>query len=171
MTIKEYIKSDLERFEPASIKSFLRWYFFPGSCVFAYQVWLRIVHGLKKRKIIKYLLGGISWLFLRHYEYKYGIHTDTNIHIGKGLQIAHGDGVYLNCSYIGDNVTIYQGVTIGSKNKHDIPRIENNVTIYAGAICVGTIVLKDGCTVGANSFVQHDVETNTTVAGVPAKTI
>lgn len=106
---------------------------------------------------------------LRHYEYKYGIHADTNIHIGKGLQIAHGDGVYLNCSYIGDNVTIYQSVTLGAKERYEIPRVEDNVTIYAGAVCVGNIILKDGCTIGANAYVQHDVEANQTVAGVPAK--
>lgn len=170
MTIKQYIVSDLERFEKASVKSFLKWYFFPGSCVFAYQVWLRIVHGLKKKQFLKYL-GGVSWLILRHYEYKYGIHVDTNIHIGKGLQIAHGDGVYLNCSCIGDYFTVYQGVTLGDKGKREIPRIENNVTIYAGAVCVGDIVLHNGCTVGANAYVQQDVDENSIVAGVPAKVI
>lgn len=154
MMLLEYIISDLERFEKANLKSFLKWYFFPGSCVFAYQVWLRIVHNLKKRKITKYTLGIGAYLIFRHYEFKYGIHVDTNIHIGKGLQICHGDGVYLNCSYIGNNFTVYQGVTLGAKKGHEIPRVGNNVTVYAGAVCCGNIVLKDGSVVGANSYVQ-----------------
>jgi len=107
-------------------------------------------------------------LVFRHYEYKYGIHINTNIPIGKGLLIVHGDGIYLNCSSIGENVTVYQNVTLGSnRGKDGIPKIEDNVTICVGAVCVGDIVLGEGCTIGANAFVNISVDAGRLAVGVP----
>ena len=117
-------------------------------------------------------MGIPAYLRLRHYEYKYGIHANTNIHIGKGLHIVHGGTVYLNCKSIGENVTVYQGVTFGSNNgSENIPIIEDNVTVYTGAVVSGKVVLHNGCTIGANAFVNRDVEANTVVGGIPAKEI
>ena len=59
-------------------------------------------------------------------------------------------------------------MTLG-KNKNGIPRIENNVTVYPGAVIVEDIVLRNHCNVGANSYVDKSVEENTTVCGLPAK--
>lgn len=52
-----------------------------------------------------------------------------------------------------------------------VPTIEDNVTIYTGAVVVGNITLHKGCIIGANAFVNKDVESNCLVAGIPAKKI
>lgn len=84
------------------------------------------------------------------------IHANTNLEIGRGLKIVHEDCIYLNCRRIGNNATIYQGVVLGANGgSANIPTFGNNVTI-----CVG-----------ANVFVNHDIEENGVVGGVPARPI
>ena len=172
-SIISYIQSDLARIvdKNPSIIDFLQWYFIPKGYTFPYIVWLRIVQILKRKKYGK-IYACIPYLIFRHYEYKYGIHTNTNICIGKGLKIYHGDGVYLNCKSIGKNFTVYQAVTFGSnKGDNNIPTVQDNVTVYPGAIICGNIVLQKGCIVGANSFVNKDVAQGCTVAGNPARVL
>lgn len=168
-TIK-YIKSDLARICNVSTPTFLRWYFFSQGSTFKHDVWFRILQATKKRKITKYTVGIIAYFFEQHYTYKYGIHANSNMEVGYGLKIVHGDGVHLNCKSIGNNFTVYQGVTLG-KDKSGIPTIQDDVTIYPGAVVVGGILVHSGAVIGANSFVNHDVPENTVVAGAPAKII
>lgn len=125
---------------------------------------------VKTVKFLKITIGFPVYLIHRHYEYKYGIHANTNIEIGKGLLIVHGDGVHLNCSKIGENFTCFQGVTLGA-NKSGIPTVGNNVTVFTNAVVVGNIHLGYGSSVGANAYVDKDVPENTVVAGIPAKVI
>lgn len=92
--------------------------------------------------------------------------------IGKRLFIDHGVGVVIGeTSIIGDDVTIYHGVTLGStkfiKGKRH-PTIENNVIIGAGAKILGNITLGDSCLIGANAVVLNDVEAHKTSVGVPS---
>lgn len=87
----------------------------------------------------------------------------TTLHHPTGIVIA-GD------AKIGENVEIYQNVTIGMKNG-GYPTIGDNVKIYAGAAIIGEVHIGDNVTVGANSVVIDDVESDTTVAGVPAERI
>jgi serine acetyltransferase len=87
----------------------------------------------------------------------------TTLHHPTGIVIA-GD------AEIGENVHIYQNVTIGNKNG-GYPTIGDNVRICAGAAIIGDVHIGDNATVGANAVVLDDVEENTTVAGVPAKKI
>lgn len=138
---------------------------------FRYVFWLRIVQEAKRKRLLKFSLGIIAYAFLRHYEFKYGIHVNSNIRIGGGLNIAHGDGVYLNCVSIGENFTVFQSAVLGASMDKGIPMVEDNVTVYAGAKIFGDIVLKNGCAIAANAVVTHDVEANSVVAGVPAKKI
>lgn len=142
--------------------------FYTGG-VFRFTVWLRIVSYIKKKKSLT-LFYPAAYLIFRHYTYKYGVHIDSNITIGKGLMIVHGDGVYVNCDRIGDSFTIYQNVTVGV-DAGGKPSIGDNVTIYPGAVVVGKIMLNNNCIVGANSFLNKTVSEGTTVAGVPAKRI
>lgn len=76
---------------------------------------------------------------------------------------------------MGNDVTIYQQVTIGSHGKkgcdRGYPIIGNKVRIYAGAKILGAIKIGDNVIIGANSVVLKDVPANTTVAGVPARII
>lgn len=145
---------------------------FHGGGVFRYIFWLRVIHVVKSNTVTKVMFGVPTYLIFRHYEYKYGIHISTNLEIGKGLKIVHGDCVYLNCKRIGNNATIFQGVTLGADGGSlNIPTICDNVTICVGAVIVGNITLYDGCTVAANAFVKHDVKEGDVVGGIPAKSL
>lgn len=174
-TLKEIIYSDLERLAPPTFKNLLRWYFFSQGSTFPHDIWFRILQYCKKRKIQKYTIGLWAYIRERRLAFKYGIFADSNIEIGHGLRIVHCNGVYLNCKSIGRNFTVYQNVTLGSgrgKNSYNnVPVIEDNVTVFPGAVITGNITLHEGCVVGANSFVNKDVEAYTLVAGIPAKKI
>lgn len=83
-----------------------------------------------------------------------------------------GGGIFLNVRSIGDNFTVFQNVTCGKRYANDmVPIIGNDVTICTGAVICGGVVLEDGCTVGANSYVDKNVLKQTVVAGLPAKVI
>lgn len=168
----QLIKSDLERIGRQSFLGFLKAYFHPCGSTFPYVVWLRIVHHLKKKSITKYTLGPLAYLILRHFEFKYGIQTNTDIEIGMGLKIVHGGAVFLNCKQIGNNATVYQSVTFGSNHgSENIPTLEDNVTVFPGAVVVGNITLGHGCTVGALSYVSENVPPESVVVGAPAHRI
>lgn len=177
MGLWELIKSDLARLSEPTVKNFIRWYFLPQGTTFPHDVWLRILHQCKKKKILKYTIGLWAYFRERHLSYKYGVHVNSNTEIGPGLKVVHADGVYINCNSIGKNFTIYQNVTTGAAyekfddSNNGLPTIEDDVVIYAGAVVVGNITLHKGCVIGANSFVNKDVEAYTVVAGAPATTI
>src|SRR6202050_475726 len=100
-----------------------------------------------------------------------GIEIHPAAKIGKGLFIDHGSGVVIGeTAEIGDNVTIYQGVTLGGTGfatgkRH--PTVQDNVTIGSGAKLLGPIIVGHGSKIGANSVVIHDVPPNSTVVGNP----
>ena len=89
----------------------------------------------------------------------------------QGLFIDHGSGVVIGeTATIGDDVTLYQGVTLGGTGfetgkRH--PTVQDNVTIGSGAKLLGPIEIGHGAKIGANSVVVHDVPPNSTVVGVP----
>ena len=101
--------------------------------------------------------------------------TGVEIHpaavIGQGLLIDHGMGVVIGeTAQIGDDVTIYQGVTLGGTGfatgkRH--PTVHDNVTIGAGARLLGPITVGHAAKIGANTVVIHDVPPNSTVVGNP----
>lgn len=100
-----------------------------------------------------------------------GVEIHPAARIGKGLFIDHGSGVVIGeTAQIGDDVTLYQGVTLGGTGfatgkRH--PTIEDNVTIGSGAKLLGPITVGHGAKIGANSVVITDVPPNSTVVGVP----
>jgi serine O-acetyltransferase len=91
--------------------------------------------------------------------------------IGRRLFIDHGMGVVIGeTSIVGDDVTLYQGVTLGGTGKETgkrHPTIGNGVVIGAGARVLGNIRVGDNCRVGAGSVVLRDVPDNSTIVGVP----
>lgn len=95
------------------------------------------------------------------------------VKIGKNLLLPHyGLGVVIHPrTVIGDNVTIYQNVTIGSRNKVGPPLIEDNVLIGAGACVLGKIVVASGTQIGANAVVVKDTISDKVYVGVPAKEV
>ena len=104
-----------------------------------------------------------------------GIEIHPGAIIGKGLFIDHGMGVVIGeTAEIGDNVTIYHGVTLGGTGKHKgkrHPTIGNNVLIGTGAKVLGPITVGDNAKIGANSVVLHNVPEGATAVGIRAKNI
>lgn len=102
-----------------------------------------------------------------------GIEIHPGASIGKGLFIDHGMGVVIGeTSIVGDNVTMYQGVTLGGTGKEKgkrHPTIGNNVVIGAGAKVLGNITIGDNVSIGANAVVIRDIPANSTVVGVPGR--
>ncbi len=100
-----------------------------------------------------------------------GIEIHPAASIGSGLFIDHGMGVVIGeTAEIGDDVTLYQGVTLGGTGfatgkRH--PTVQDNVTIGSGAKLLGPITVGHGSKIGANSVVIHDVPPNSTVVGNP----
>ena len=88
--------------------------------------------------------------------------------IGPGLFIQHGFCTIIAAAEIGENCWINQQVTIGFSNGTDLPTLQNNVTINAGAKVIGKVNIGDNSKVGANAVVVKNVPANTTVVGVPA---
>src|SRR5918999_2137310 len=133
------------------------------------------VHALLSHRVAHALDGAGLPLAPRLLAYASRALTGIEIHpaaqIGDGLFIDHGMGVVIGeTAEVGENVTMYQGVTLGGTGfaagkRH--PTIEDNVTIGSGAKLLGPITIGHGSKIGANSVVIHDVPPNSTVVGVP----
>lgn len=172
-SLSSLLKADLS-VKPGITKtdfiSFSKVYF--KSPLFRYTCWLRIFHAVKKNRILLYSpVEVLSFILFRHYEYKYGVHISSNIEIGPGLHVVHGDGIYVNVKSIGTNFTVYQNVTFGSVNEMEKPLIKDGVTVNPGAVIYGNVILNDNCVIGANSVVNKDVPEDDIVAGAPAISI
>lgn len=105
--------------------------------------------------------------------------TGIEIHpaavIGRRFFIDHGMGVVIGeTCQIGDNVTLYQGVTLGGTGKERgkrHPTLEDNVLVATGAKVLGSITIGESSKVGAGSVVLKDVPPNSTVVGIPGKVV
>lgn len=95
--------------------------------------------------------------------------------IGKGLFIDHGTGVVIGeTTIIGDNCTLYQGVTLGGTGKEQgkrHPTLGNNVLVGAGAKVLGSFKIGDNCRIAAGSVVLQEVPANCTVVGIPGRIV
>ena len=102
---------------------------------------------------------------------KTGIEIHPGATIGKGFFIDHGTGVIIGeTTIIGDNVTLYQGVTLGGTGKETgkrHPTLEDNVMVSAGAKVIGSFTVGKNSKIGAGSVVIEEVPPNCTVVGVP----
>lgn len=106
---------------------------------------------------------------------KTGIEIHPGAQIGKGFFIDHGNGVIIGeTTIIGNNVTLYQGVTLGGTGKEHgkrHPTIEDNVMISAGAKVLGSFTIGANSKIGAGSVVLEEVPPNSTVVGVPGRVV
>ncbi|MDY6796549.1 MAG: serine O-acetyltransferase [Actinomycetota bacterium] len=104
-----------------------------------------------------------------------GIEIHPGARIGRGVFIDHGMGVVIGeTAEVGDQVTLYQGVTLGGTGKEKgkrHPTVGSNVVIAAGAKVLGPITVGDNSTVGAGAVVIRDVPPNCTVVGVPGRVV
>jgi serine O-acetyltransferase len=162
-TAREDIRAIFER-DPAARSTVEVLFCYPGL----HAVWMhRFNHWLWKHRLFFFArLGSHIARFIT------GIEIHPGATIGRRLFIDHGLGVVIGeTAEIGDDVTIYQGVTLGgtmlNKGKRH-PTLRNGVVIGGGTEVLGNIVVGENSRVGAGSVVLRDVPDNCTVVGVPA---
>ena len=169
MKIVKYIKREMANImaKDSAIKSPMEVFLYPGFIALLYY---RVSHRLYLSN--HYFLA--RWVSQRAVK-KTGIEIHPGAIIGDGLFIDHGQGVVIGeTSIIGDNVTIYQGVTLGGTGKESgkrHPTIGNDVLISAGAKVLGSFNVGNHSKIGAGSVVLKEVPENSTVVGIPAKVI
>jgi len=169
MNIIKYIKSEIRniREKDPAIKSNIEVFLYPS---FKAIINYRISHYFYQRKhyfIARYIS--------ERSKRKTGIEIHPGAQIGKNLFIDHGMGVVIGeTAIIKDNVTIYQGATLGGTGKEKgkrHPTIESNVMISAGAKVLGSFTIGENSKIGAGSVVLKEVPPNSTVVGIPGKVV
>lgn len=169
MRIIKYIKSEIKniREKDPAIKSDLEVFLYPS---FKAIINYRIAHYFYKKEhyfIARYIS--------ERSKRKTGIEIHPGAQIGKNLFIDHGMGVVIGeTTLIKDDVTIYQGATLGGTGKEKgkrHPTIESNVMISAGAKVLGSFTVGENSKIGAGSVVLKEVPPNSTVVGIPGKVV
>lgn len=165
-SVNEHISSVIER-DPAPKSRLEIVLCYPGL----HAVWMyRFTHWLYGLRL--YLLARLISQWAR---WMTGIEIHPGAKIGKRLFIDHGMGVVIGeTAVVGDDVTIYQGVTLGGTGKEKgkrHPTISNRVVIGAGAQVLGDITVGENSRVGAASVVIDNVPENSTIVGVPGHII
>lgn len=149
------IKSTMEVFLYPSFKAIIRYRFAHKLFLKKHYFWARKVSQKTARKT--------------------GIEIHPGATIGSGLFIDHGHGVVIGeTAIVGDDVTLYQGVTLGGTGKETgkrHPTVGSRVMIGAGAKVLGSVTIGDDCKIGAGSVVLNDVPANSTVVGVPGRVV
>lgn len=169
MGIVSYIREEIQviRERDPAIKSNMEVLLYPSfKVILSY----RVAHKLYRKK--HYFLA--RWISQRAAR-KTGIEIHPGARIGKGLFIDHGSGVIIGeTTIIGDNVTLYQGVTLGGTGKEKgkrHPTLKDNVMVSAGAKILGSFTIGENSKIGAGSVVLEEVPPNCTVVGVPGRVV
>ena len=169
MRLITYIKEELQviKERDPAIKSNMEIFLYPS---FKVMIRYRMAHKLYLKK--HYFLA--RWISQRAAR-KMGIEIHPGATIGKGLFIDHGSGVIIGeTTVIGNNVTLYQGVTLGGTGKEKgkrHPTLKDNVTVSAGAKILGSFTIGENAKIGAGSVVLEEVPPNCTVVGVPGRIV
>jgi serine O-acetyltransferase len=137
------------------------------------------VHALAFHRLAHRLWGAgwpVAARFLSHVSrFLTGIEVHPAARLGPGVFIDHGMGVVIGeTAEVGENVTLYQGVTLGGtslRREKRHPTLERNVVVGTGAAVMGAISVGEGTRIGAGSVVVRDVPPNSVVVGVPGKVI
>ncbi|HZS56026.1 MAG TPA: serine O-acetyltransferase [Bryobacteraceae bacterium] len=166
MSIREQIRA-IKREDPAAKSSLEILLCYSGL----HAVWFhRVAHWLYRRKL--YVLARLVSQYSRFLT---GIEIHPGAKLGKRLFIDHGLGVVIGeTAEIGDDVLLYQGVTLGgtgSQRGKRHPTIGDRVVIGTGAAVLGNIMLGDDVKVGAGSVIVHSVPAGSTVVGIPGKVV
>ena len=169
MGMISYIKEEIQviRERDPAIKSNMEVFLYPSfKAILRY----RVAHKLYLKK--HYFLA--RWVSQRAVR-KTGIEIHPGATIGRGLFIDHGSGVIIGeTAEIGDNVTLYQGVTLGRTGKEQgkrYPTLKDNAMVSAGAKVLGSFTIWENSKIGAGSVVLKEVPPNCTVVGVPGRIV
>ena len=170
---KSLISSDLSRLAYINKWGGVKNLLFNAS--FRITFWFRIgSYLITKHHIIAKLCLIFVQLIHKHNQYLTGIQIGFGTKIGKALMFPHYSCIVINgAAIIGDNCTIYHGVTIGSVRgpKGGVPRIGNNVVIASGAKVIGNVTVGNNVMIGSGSIVITDIPDNSVVVGIPGKVI
>lgn len=163
-TLKKDIQAVFDR-DPAARTTIEVLTCYPGFHALQFH---RAAHWLWSKRL--YYLGRL----LSHVSrFITGIEIHPGARLGPGFFIDHGMGVVIGeTSEVGENVTLYHGVTLGGtslKKEKRHPTLGNNVVVGAGAKVLGPVKVGDNARIGAGSVVVADVPPNTTVVGIPGK--
>ena len=169
MGMISYIKEEIQviRERDPAIKSNMEVFLYPSfKAILRY----RVAHKLYLKK--HYFLA--RWVSQRAVR-KTGIEIHPGATIGLRLFIDHGSGVIIGeTAELGDNVTLYQGVTLGGTGKEQgkrHPTLKDNVMVSAGAKVLGSFTIWENSKIGAGSVVLKEVPPNCTVVGVPGRIV
>ncbi len=164
--MKEDIRTVRER-DPASRSDFEAFFLYPGMKA------IRMHRRANRfyRHNMKFIARWIS----QRAAHKTGIEIHPAAKIGRRFFIDHGTGVVIGeTTEIGDDVTLYQGVTLGGTGKDTgkrHPTIGNNVMVGAGAKVLGPVKIGDNVKIAAGAVVLDEIPSNTTAVGVPARVV
>ncbi|MBI6216191.1 serine O-acetyltransferase [Proteus sp. DFP240708] len=164
--VTELIKSDLFRYTGTSkflSKKFMKTYFFDNG--FKYLFWLRTCHS--KNKLFKL----VAIIQHKRLSTKFCIDIPRATKLGYGLYLGHGKCIVINASaVIGNNVNLSQFTTIGSVESN-AATIGDGVYIGPGVSIIENVIIGNEVKIGAGAVVTKNVDSNSVVAGVPAKKI
>ena len=169
MGVVSYVKEEIQviRERDPAIKSNMEVFLYPS---FKAILHYRVAHKLYKKG--HYVMA--RWISQRAVR-KTGIEIHPGATIGKGLFIDHGSGVIIGeTAELGDNITLYQGVTLGGTGKEQgkrHPTLKDNVMVSAGAKVIGSFTIGENSKIGAGSVVLEEVPPNCTVVGVPGRIV
>ncbi len=164
--INEDIKSVLDK-DPAARTGIEVLLCYPGIWALIFHKWSHFLH-IHGCKLLARLLSQLA-------RFLTGIEIHPGAVIGRRCMIDHGMGVVVGeTAEVGDDVTIYQGVTLGGTGKDTgkrHPTIGNNVVISTGAKVLGPFKVGNNCKIGAGSVVLEEIPDNCTVVGIPGKIV
>ena len=158
---------NIQRKDPAARSVLEVMLLYPGFHILVYH---RIAHWLYEHKHF-FLARWVS----QHGRHRTGIEIHPGATIGKCLFIDHGMGiVFGETCEIGDNCTIYHGVTLGGTGKDTgkrHPTLGRNVMVGCGAKVLGPVRVGDNCKIAANAVLLHSIDADSTAVGVPARVV
>lgn len=169
-SLKKIIRDEVasvKRRDPAARSTFEILLTYSGlHAVLAY----RLSHSLYKKRFFT-----LARIVSQTARFLTGIEIHPGASIGKDLFIDHGMGVVIGeTTEIGDNCLLYQGVTLGGTGKDKgkrHPTLGNNVMVGAGAKVLGPIKVGNDVKIAANAVVLHDIPSDSTAVGVPARVV
>ena len=164
--LREYVQSVYRR-DPAARSAWEVLTAYPGVHALAFHRMAHAIWCWRLRWIARMVSQLGRWLT--------GIEIHPGAKIGRRFFIDHGMGVVIGeTAMIGDDCTLYHGVTLGGmtwKNEKRHPTLGNNVVVGAGAKILGPIVVGDNARIGSNSVVVKDVPADATVTGIPGRVV